>query len=300
MDPARQLRPAQVDLVRRWFPDHRVVADHTWPGQTSVVLELLTEDGDHVIVKASTGAAFDHHLDRELRAHRLVGRDLGTGFPVLIAADDDERILVTRHLPGHIAQGTDWEWHPGVHRAAGELLTRFQQAGPSTRAAQLGDELRERGTAGLDGARDLITPVAWSAAAALLEQTVSITAALVPTHGDFQPRNWLVDPDRPDDDGTPAVALIDFGRFDLRPWYSDLVRLHHRVTPTRPDLRDALLDGMGRDTGTPVGPEDLDGWRLENLVQAISTIVWATAMGFDDFADHGRDMLVRTLDEWTS
>jgi hypothetical protein len=40
---------------------------------------------------------------------------------------------------------------------------------------------------------------------------------VVPTHGDWQPRNWLID--------EGVVRVIDFGRADLRPAAEDFVRL---------------------------------------------------------------------------
>ncbi len=270
-----------------------------------MVVELCTSDGDHVIVKASTGPSLDHHLDRELRAHRLRGAELGEGFPVLLAADDDARLLATRHLPGRIAEGSEWEWHPGVHRAAGALLGRVHRAARSTADPRHDEQLRQRCRVLHAAARPIIEPTRWAEVAARLDEPDATSgpgsdpAVLVPTHGDFQPRNWLVDPERLDADGAPAVSLIDFGRFDLRPWYSDLVRLHHQVTPIRPDLRDALVEGMGRGPGDPIEPSDRPGWHLENLVQALGTVVWATDMGLDDFASHGRIMVDRTLAEWS-
>lgn len=60
-----------------------------------------------------------------------------------------------------------------------------------------------------------------------------------PCHLDFQPRNWLI--------GKPGeVSLIDFEhtRTDLPA--RDFVRLWFRVWATRPDLREAFLDGYGR------------------------------------------------------
>ncbi len=289
------LLPPQVAVLERWFPDHRVVADHTWPGQTSVVLEVATADGDRVIAKASTGPAFDHHLDRELRAHRMLGDQLGRGFPQLLCADDDARVLVTRWLPGRLAEGSEWELDPAVHRAAGALLRRFQGAAPATEAPGHGADTIALGRLHLDQATSLISASLRVRAAERLDAAEPTPARLVPTHGDFQPRNWLVDPDRPTPDGTPEVSLIDFGRFDQRPWYSDLVRLRHGAQVRRPELRAALHEGLQLD-GTRLDADE--SWHLEQLVQSLSTVVWATHVGELDFAEHGRSMLERTLDAW--
>ncbi len=63
--------------------------------------------------------------------------------------------------------------------------------------------------------------------------------AVVPTHGDWQPRNWLVD------DG--VVRAIDFGRAELRPAMTDLVRVAAVDFSGRPDLERAFVEGDGRD-----------------------------------------------------
>ncbi|MEV7606992.1 hypothetical protein AB0N65_16285 [Paenarthrobacter sp. NPDC089322] len=84
------------------------------------------------------------------------------------------------------------------------------------------------------------------------------------THGDFQPRNWL------HDDGT--VKVNDFGRADLRPWIHDVVRLSHQQFLTDHHLGAAFYLGLGRFVRTP---EEAGVWRLENLNQAVGTVVWA-------------------------
>jgi Ser/Thr protein kinase RdoA (MazF antagonist) len=60
----------------------------------------------------------------------------------------------------------------------------------------------------------------------------------VPTHGDWHPRNWIVD-----DAG--VVRAIDLGRADLRPAATDLLRLSSRELRGDPTLEAAFLDGYG-------------------------------------------------------
>jgi thiamine kinase-like enzyme len=62
----------------------------------------------------------------------------------------------------------------------------------------------------------------------------------VPCHLGFQPRNWLLGP-------AGRLYLVDFehARTDLP--LRDLVRLRFRIWPARPDLKDACLNGYGRD-----------------------------------------------------
>ena len=296
MSSEDRLRPTQREVLDRWFPGHVVVADHSWSDQTLVVLELRTADGEHVLIKASTTPAFDHHIDREARAHRTLGARLGDGFQRLLRHDDGERLLAFGFLPGVLVEGTEWEREPAVHRAAGQLLARLHTAGDPVPSDVYAATLAEQTAAHLRRADGLAEPAALAAAAAhLLDGTP--TVELVPTHGDHQPRNWLIDPSRSTDSG-PEVALIDLGRFGWRPWYSDLVRLHHGVFQDRPDLRTAMLEGMGRATSPSIGAEEQEGWDLENLHQSLGTIVWATDMGLGDFAERGRSMLRRTLAQW--
>jgi thiamine kinase-like enzyme len=61
----------------------------------------------------------------------------------------------------------------------------------------------------------------------------------VPCHRDYTPRNWLVD--------AGAVYIVDFEWSRLDVWVSDLARLHLGIWATRPDLRDAFLNGYGRE-----------------------------------------------------
>ncbi|MEV7974233.1 hypothetical protein [Cellulomonas sp. NPDC089187] len=85
-----------------------------------------------------------------------------------------------------------------------------------------------------------------------------------------------------------TVRLIDFGRYALRPAYTDLVRVWHRYPEGDPRV-DALVDGLG------IRRWDGAGWWAERLYQGVSTVVWASDRGFDDFAEDGRRMLRRAL-----
>jgi hypothetical protein len=110
--------------------------------------------------------------------------------------------------------------------------------------------------------------------------------ALVTSHGDYQPRNWLCD--------AGEVKVIDFGRADLRPWVRDLVRLSHQQFLTAPNLAEAFHEGFRR---TMSSPEEHAVWRLENLNQAVGTVVWAHGIGDHGFARQGVEMVGRVLAE---
>lgn len=107
-----------------WLPGATVVQDHSW-GLVGTAGLQLAYDGAHYIAKA--GDENDHHLARELRAHRnWLGPWKSQGrAPTLVHADDGAKLLVTRYLPGELVQGTDHERLPDTYRQAGRLLARL-------------------------------------------------------------------------------------------------------------------------------------------------------------------------------
>jgi Ser/Thr protein kinase RdoA (MazF antagonist) len=105
---------------------------------------------------------------------------------------------------------------------------------------------------------------------------------LVPTHGDWQPRNWLWD------DG--VVRVIDLGRADLRPAASDLVRLAAQQWRGRPELEEAFLEGYGGD------PREPGAWHRLRVAEAVGTAVWAHGVGDEAFEQQGHRMIADVLD----
>lgn len=105
------------------------------------------------------------------------------------------------------------------------------------------------------------------------------TDVVVPTHGDWQPRNWLID--------NGWLRVIDFGRFAFRPPATDLCRIAEKQWRENPALEDAFVAGLGRD------PRDEFVWPMDLLREAIGTACWAFQVGDADFEKHG----LRLLDE---
>ncbi|HEY3560474.1 MAG TPA: phosphotransferase [Kribbella sp.] len=269
-----RLTERQQALLDEWLPDATIVRDHSWGIIGTLVLEL-EHDGARYIAKA--GDDSDHHLVRELRAHRNWLRPWTTQGRAaeLVAADEDAKLLVTRYLPGNLVEGTPYEWKPGTYQQAGELLAAFHQ-----QSGVLDDtyELRENEST----LRDLSKPhrIAPDVAARLrsiVEAWPTPPATLVPTHGDWQPRNWLID------NGT--VRVIDFGRADLRPAYTDLARLAAQQFRTDPSLEPAFLAGYGSD------PRDPDAWHRTRVREAVATAVWAHEVGEEAFEQQGHRMI---------
>ncbi|WP_422934413.1 aminoglycoside phosphotransferase family protein [Sinomonas sp. P47F7] len=276
----------QHRLLGRWLGSWEVEEDMSWGIQGIHVLRLGTARGP-VVVKAS---ATSHHIQRELRAHLQMTAPLGDRAPRLLHGDARAGLLVTSWLPGRLVEGGPHEFSPDAFRQAGELLARFHQPRHETSSYdpaalnKLGD-FAER-AAGLVPAEQL-------RAVRLLAATHRpAPRMLFATHGDYQPRNWV------EDGGT--LGVIDFGRAGYRPWVTDLVRLEHRyfaADATRAGsphdggaLRAAFYAGYGRDPA-----EEPDSWRLDNLLQALGTVVWSHDVGDPAFEEEGRGMLTRVL-----
>ncbi len=105
--------------------------------------------------------------------------------------------------------------------------------------------------------------------------------ALVPTHGDWHPRNWLVH--------GRCLSVIDFGRTRLRPADTDLVRLAAQQFRTEPALEEAFLDRYGED------PREPAAWRRRRMYEAIATATWAHQVGDARFERQGHRMIADVL-----
>ncbi|MEU4293005.1 aminoglycoside phosphotransferase family protein [Kribbella sp. NPDC026596] len=274
------LTEQQRALLQEWLPSAEIVTDHSWGLIGTVVLELDV-DGERYVAKA--GDAADHHLARELHAHRnWLGPWTTRGrAPQLVRADDDAKLILTRFLPGELVEGTPAEGDPDTYRQAGELLAEFhgQLAVPDA------DYERRENQRTLDY---LSKPHAIDADLAgrlrsQVESWPTPPAILVPTHGDWQPRNWLIH--------HGVVGIIDFGRADLRPAYTDFARLAAQQFQSAPALESAFLEGYGGD------PRDPDTWQRVRLREAVNTAVWAHQVGDSAFEQQGHRMIAAALGE---
>ncbi|WP_426228371.1 phosphotransferase family protein [Pseudarthrobacter sp. DSP2-3-2b1] len=267
----------QNRLLAAWLGDFRLVRDYSWPLQDTTVLHVVTPAGAF-IVKASTTS---HHIRREISAHAVGFDGLEGRVPALRHASAEAGMLVTEFLPGTLVEGTPAENDPETYRQAGELLRKIHQpAGDSLHYAKA---LATKTRAWMDRAHGLLAETDLKR---LEDQLAGLNPGAVPmvtTHGDYQPRNWLQD--------NGQIKVIDFGRAEQRPWVHDLVRLTHQQFVHRQGLAEAFHEGLGR----TVGPAEADLWRLENLNQAVGTVVWAHQVGDAAFEESGRGMVHRVL-----
>ena len=272
------LTAEQQHLVDHWFPDAVLVEDMSWGLIDTTVLHLRCE-GREAVVKA--GGPDNHHLDREITGHaeftaRWVSeRRIGP----LIHADRALRVLAVEYLPGVLVEGTPAASDPQTHRQAGRLLALLH--GQASRVDD-GYEQRmdERALRWLDDEHRIDAGTEARLRRVITEHERP-PAVLVPTHGYWQPRNWLIDSGR--------VLVIDLGRADWRPALTDLLRLSFHQWHDRPDLEAAFLEGYGPD------PREPGAWHRARLREAIGTACWAWQVGDEAFEQQGHRMIHHAL-----
>jgi tRNA A-37 threonylcarbamoyl transferase component Bud32 len=274
------LSPRQRGLLESWLPGAVVERDHGWGLVATTVLEMVRAD-ERFIVKA--GGPDDHHIVRELEAHaRWLAPWTSVGrAPVLVHGDLDAKLLVTRWLPGHLVLGTTHAESAETYLQAGRLLALLHRQG-----APLVDDTYEasanaKSLAWLDKPHRIDAQTEARLRAEIASWPAP-PAALVPTHGDWQPRNWLVH--------EGLVSVIDFGRAALRPAMSDLTRLTAQDFARDPLLQEAFLEGYGPD------PREPEAWHRFLVREAAGTAVWAHQVGDEAFEAQGHRMIAAALD----
>ncbi len=272
------LESKQRTIVQTWLPDAVLIADLSWELMGTAVLRLRTSDGEW-IVKA--GGPANHHIGREIDAHLGFTRPwVAKGRAArMVAYDREANLLLLDFLPGVLVQGHLSEADPAIYRQAGEMLSAFHAQGSrydDTYEARMNQKQ-------LDWLErpHRIAPETVAQLRRLLLDDSPEPVTLVPTHGDWHPRNWLID------DG--FVRAIDFGRFDWRPAFTDFARLAVRQFAANPALEAAFIDGYGSDPRTP------SLWRVLQIREAIGTAVWAYQVGDEAFELEGHRMIARVL-----
>jgi hypothetical protein len=275
------LTSGQQHLLARWFGAFEIVTDLSWGLVDTAVLHVRCATGDAVVKAGGPG---NHHIIREITAHqRWTGPWLTSGaVGRLLHSSADERMLCVEYLPGQLAQDTPEAGDVETYRQAGALLSTFH-AQASTTDTDYEAAADAKAVAWLDSEHriDAATEAQVRAAIQTHERP---PATLVPTHGDWHTRNWLVH------DGT--IRVIDLGRADWRPALTDFVRLAEREWQGRSDLETAFFDGYGAD------PRDTAAWRATLLREAVGAAVWAYQVGDVPFEEQGHRRIHAALQRY--
>lgn len=274
------LSERQRALLDAWLPGAVLVRDHSWELRHRHVLEVVHEDRLYGVKAGTEG---DHHMAREIRAHReWLGPWVSTGrAPMMTHADLDALLLVTRWLPGHLVEDSPAIDEPDTFRQAGDLLAQLHG---QLQVVDTDHERREtkRALAWLDSRHRIAPEIEARLRDEITTWGLDVSTTLVPTHGDWQPRNWLLH------DG--VVSVIDLGRADLRTPMSDLSRLAAQDFRRDPSLETSFFEGYGDD------PRDPSLWRRTRIREAVGTASWAFQHGDRGFEEHGHRMIGEALD----
>ena len=274
----QSLTARQQSLLSKWLPGASLENDYSWGLVESTVLKVK-HAGSCFIVKA--GGDGNHHIARELEAHlRWLGPWTSKGrAPALEYADAQAKLLVTRYLPGQLVLGSGHDDDLGTYRQAGELLAVFHAQEAIT---DCGYEVaaNDRALAWLSG-RHRIEPSTAELLRAQILAWPTPPSSLTPTHGDWQPRNWLIH--------DHVVSVIDFGRAAMRPPMTDFARLEVQEFRRDPRLEAAFLDGYGSD------PREREAWYRTLVREAIGTAAWAHQVGDERFEAQGHRMIAEVL-----
>ncbi|MER7509370.1 phosphotransferase [Streptomyces lavendulae] len=251
----------------------------SWVRTGSRVWRLAGPGGGTWYLKRHRGEKFH---DREVAAYRSWVPALGGRAPRLVAADTAARAVVVTALPGHPLHGMvlGAADEARVQQALGRLVGVLHRSAPErpAAAAMAADKIKRH----LDGARPYLADGDEDLVLALARAYADLPKpTLVPTHGDLQYRNVLLD-----GDGEPL--LFDFERSEYNTATRDMVRLCDTWTG-RPDLRAAFLDGYGR-VLTPAEELRLD---CEAAFDAVSGIAYGTSHDDPEVTERGHRTLRR-------
>lgn len=273
-----RLSDLQAAHIARWLPGARVRGDMSWNLVDTVVLDVDSECG-RVVIKAASRE--NRHIGREITAFQGFTDCLArTGHAAqLVHQDRAANLLIIRYIDGSLVMGSEAEFAPDTYRQAGRLARVFHDQAERTDLDW--DSAAVAKSLGWLNKPHRIEPQIAATLRAILAGHRPQPVVVVPTHGDWQPRNWLID------DG--LIKVIDFGRFDWRPAISDFCRLAAQQWRHDPRLEDAFFDGYGGDPRTP------DHWRMFALHEAIGTAVWAYQVGDERFENQGHRMIAEAL-----
>ncbi|PWI05031.1 aminoglycoside phosphotransferase family protein [Streptomyces sp. NWU339] len=255
--------------------------DTSWARESSRVWRAHGADGGTRYVKIHQNTRFHH---REVDAYRSWVPRLPTAAPALVTADSALRAVVVTAVPGQplhgLARPPEQQQH--LFHQIGALAAAIHRSSPAPVTTTEGVAALAKVERHLQAARPYLNPgdekfirsiVARAEGVPLLDR--------VPTHGDFQLRNLLLD-----EDG--SLAVIDFERSEPGPAIRDLVRLAD-AWATQPRLYDAFMAGYGRD----LTPAEEERFVIDSALDALSGIQYGATHSDAETQDRGHRTLAR-------
>lgn len=204
----------------------------------------------HLVDAHGTGYyAKQHHqpgrFAQEVHAYTRWTHHLAATTPTLLAHHEGSRTLLLTEAPG-IAVTALPPGHPDelrIHHTAGAALRALHAATLTPAAPELGQRLAQRLTGWAERAHHagLTSPAGQAFLLATAADLAGTELDGAVCHLDYQPRNWNWSPQA-------GLALVDFEHMRPDARLRDLARLHHRLWPTAPNLRDAFHQGYGPPT----------------------------------------------------
>ncbi|MEU3189056.1 phosphotransferase [Streptomyces sp. NPDC006992] len=274
----RRFAEQAVGRIARW-------TDTSWAREGSRVWRAHGATGGTWYVKVHLN---DRFHDREVSALRTWVPHLGVAAPKLVAADTQLLALIVTAVPGRPLHGTALspkEQRRLFHRI-GALASAIHGSAPAQPAVPDQGPALEKLERHLHQARPHLASGDEEFLRTLTRRAQSLPGLdQVPTHGDFQLRNLLLD-------GDGSLAVIDFERSEPGPAIRDIVRLCD-TWAGRPDLYDAFFAGYGRKL-TPAEEERL---AVESALDALSGIQYGAAHGDPAVLERGRHTLARLRDQ---
>ncbi|MEV0694089.1 aminoglycoside phosphotransferase family protein [Streptomyces sp. NPDC050388] len=255
--------------------------DTSWARESSRVWRACGAGGGTWYVKIHQNDRFHH---REVDAYRSWVPRLGAAAPTLVVSGSTLRAVVVTAVPGHPLHGLA---HPPeeqrrLFHQIGALAAAIHRISPAPVATAEGVPALAKVKRHLEAARPHLRLGDEGFIRMIVARAEDAPPLdCVPTHGDFQLRNLLLD-----EDG--SLAVIDFERSEPGPAIRDLVRLSD-AWATQPYLHDAFMAGYGREL-TPAEEERLV---IDSALDALSGIQYGATHSDTETRDRGHRTLAR-------
>ncbi|MFJ2022082.1 aminoglycoside phosphotransferase family protein [Streptomyces nodosus] len=272
-EEVRRLAEQAVGHIATW-------TDSSWARDSSRVWRAHGAEGGTWYVKIHQN---DRFHGREVWAYRTWAPHLGTSAPTLVAADSRLRAAIVTAVPGRPLH--DLAQPPGGRRLfhqIGALAAAIHRSSPVPLAKTERVPALARIERHLQAAQPYLRPGDEKFIRSIEARAEKVPPLnCVPTHGDFQLRNLLLDQDG-------NLAMIDFERSEPGPAIRDIVRLSD-AWDTQPSLNDAFMAGYGRE----LTPAEEERFIIDSALDALSGIQYGATHGDPETRERGHHTLSR-------